>query len=109
MDARVPAIAEQLLLIERELRLQGWWSETPPSEQALASQQPFCVDSMAFEQWLQWVFLPRMKQMLETEAQLPSVSGIRPMAEQVYSARVEQAAELIRALGEFDRLIGGAA
>ena len=109
MDARVPAIAEQLLLIERELRLQAWWSETPPSDEALASQQPFCVDSMAFEQWLQWIFLPRMKQILEDEAQLPSVSGIRPMAEQVYSDRAEQAAELIRLLGEFDRLIGGAA
>ena len=24
MDARFPAIAEQLLLIERELRVQGW-------------------------------------------------------------------------------------
>ncbi|MBS7661955.1 YqcC family protein [Pseudomonas lalucatii] len=108
MEARVSAIAEQLLLIERELRVQGWWSEQPPSAQALASQQPFCVDSMAFEQWLQWIFLPRMKQMLEAGAQLPSVSGIRPMAEQVYSDRAAQAGELICLLGEFDRLIGGA-
>jgi uncharacterized protein YqcC (DUF446 family) len=109
MDARVPAIAEQLLLIERELRAQGWWGEQPPSDQALASQQPFCVDSMAFEQWLQWIFLPRMKHMLEAGAVLPSASGIQPMAEQVYSNRAAQAAELIRLLGEFDRLIGGAA
>jgi uncharacterized protein YqcC (DUF446 family) len=50
MDARVPAVAEQLLLIERELRVQGWWSDQSPSEESLASQQPFCVDSMAFEQ-----------------------------------------------------------
>ncbi|WP_439860960.1 YqcC family protein [Pseudomonas sp. MBLB4136] len=109
MDARVPAIAEQLLLIERELRAQGWWSEQPPTAQALASRQPFCVDSMALEQWLQWIFLPRMKQMLEAGAALPSVSGIQPMAEQVYSERSAQAAELIRLLGEFDRLIGGTA
>lgn len=107
MDVRVPVIAEQLLLIERELRVQGWWQVEPPSEQALASQEPFCVDSMAFDQWLQWIFLPRMKHMLENGAALPSVSGIQPMAEQVYGERNEQAEVLLRLLGEFDRLIGG--
>ena len=107
MDARVPVLAQQLLLIERELRVQGWWQIEPPSEQALASQEPFCVDSLAFEQWLQWIFLPRMKHMLENGAALPSVSGIQPMAEQVYGERSAQAKELVRLLGEFDRLIGG--
>jgi uncharacterized protein YqcC (DUF446 family) len=105
MDTRVPAIAQQLLLIERELRLQGWWDEQPPSDQALASQQPFCVDTLSFEQWLQWIFLPRMKDLLESGAALPEACGIRPMAEQVYGARNEQAQALIRLLGEFDRLI----
>ncbi|NQD96242.1 YqcC family protein [Pseudomonas sp. CrR25] len=105
MDARVPAVAEQLLLIERELRVQGWWSEESPSAEALASEQPFCVDSLAFEQWLQWIFLPRMKGLLEKGGALPSVSGIQPMAEQVYGARIEQARVLIRLLGEFDQLI----
>ncbi|TWC40320.1 uncharacterized protein YqcC (DUF446 family) [Pseudomonas sp. SJZ079] len=108
MDARVLAVAEQLLLIERELRAQGWWSDQSPSEASMASQQPFCVDSMAFEQWLQWIFLPRMKHLLETEAELPTVSGIQPMAEQVYGQRMGQARELIRLLGAFDQLIAGA-
>jgi uncharacterized protein YqcC (DUF446 family) len=109
MDTRVPAIAQQLLLIERELRLQGWWDEQPPSDQALASQQPFCVDTLAFEQWLQWIFLPRMKYLLESGAALPEACGIQPMAEQVYGERSEQAQVLIRLLGEFDQLICGAA
>ena len=72
MDQRIPLLAEQLLLIERELRLQNWWSEQPPMSEALASQQPFCVDTLAFEQWLQWIFLPRMKQLLESAAALPT-------------------------------------
>lgn len=105
MDARVPAIAQQLLLIERELRVQGWWQVEPPSAQALASQEPFCVDSMAFDQWLQWIFLPRMKHMLENGAALPAVSGIQPMAEQVYGDGNGQTRALVRLLGEFDRLI----
>lgn len=108
MDARVLAVAEQLLLIERELRLLGWWEMQSPSAQVLSSQQPFCVDTLAFEQWLQWIFLPRMKQMLEAGVALPSVSGIQPMAEQVYGGQAKKARELIKLLGEFDQLIVGA-
>lgn len=105
MDSRVLQVADQLLLIERELRVQGWWESDSPGEQALASQQPFCIDTLAFEQWLQWVFLPRMKCLLESGAPLPQASGIQAMAEQVYGASSAQARRLIEVLGEFDRLI----
>lgn len=108
MDARVPLVAEQLLLIERELRVQGWWDAQAPTIQALSSQEPFCVDTLNFEQWLQWIFLPRMKQLLESDAGLPAVSGIQPMAEQVFGGQMKKAQELIRLLGEFDQLIAGA-
>jgi uncharacterized protein YqcC (DUF446 family) len=107
MDARVPTIAQQLLLIERELRVQGWWESQAPSAEALASPEPFCVDSLAFEQWLQWIFLPRMKDLLEAGAALPRVSGIQAMAEQVYGSQA-RARGLIALLGEFDTLIGRA-
>jgi len=105
MDARVLQIADQLLLIERELRLQGWWAAESPSVQALSSQQPFCIDTLAFEQWLQWILLPRMKQLLESGAPLPQASGIQAMAEQVYGESSIKARVLIDLLGEFDRLI----
>ena len=34
MDPRFASIADQLLLIERELRLQGWWDEVSPGPEA---------------------------------------------------------------------------
>lgn len=71
MDRRVYALADQLLLIERELRALGWWSESSPAPEALASPEPFCVDTLALEQWLQWIFLPRMKLILESDSALP--------------------------------------
>ena len=108
MDARLPLLADQLLLIERELRALGMWSAEAPSAQALASQQPFCVDTLDFEAWLQWLFLPRMKQLLEAAGPLPDASGIRPMAEERYRGREREVAALLAALGEFDRLIGSA-
>lgn len=104
MDHRVPELAEQLLLIERELRVLGVWTLSPPDAQALASQEPFCVDTLSFEQWLQWIFLPRMKTILEQGEMLPAASGILAMAEMAYRDR-PQVAGLLEALERFDRLI----
>jgi uncharacterized protein YqcC (DUF446 family) len=108
MDSRLLALADQLLLIERELRLLGMWSSEAPSPEALASQQPFCVDTLDFEAWLQWLFLPRMKLLLESGGPLPTASGIRPMAEERYKGRGAEMGALLTALGEYDRLIGSA-
>jgi uncharacterized protein YqcC (DUF446 family) len=107
MDVRFPKIAEQLLLIERELRLQGWWDELPPSAEALASVEPFSVDTLDFEQWLQWIFLPRMKTILENNLPLPNASGIQEMAEMVFASRNVQGKDqrLQALLKEFDQLI----
>ena len=105
MDPRILDIADHLLLIEHELRVQGWWSDEPPSEDALASTVPFAVDSMSFEQWLQWIFLQRMKMILEHDLPLPNASGILEMAEMVYVDRVQESTRLRRLLSEFDELI----
>ncbi len=103
MDSRLPAIAQQLLLIERELRLLGLWSVDSPAPEALASVEPFCVDTLRFEQWLQWIFLPRMKVIVEADQPLPAASGICAMAEVVY--RESHVATLLEALRGFDALI----
>ena len=104
MDGRVPTIADQLLLIERELRALGWWGEHAPSDEALASVEPFCVDTLDFSQWLQWIFLPRMKYILEQDMALPNASGILQMAEMVYQGRTE-ALRLMALLKGFDEVI----
>ncbi len=105
MDPRILDIADHLLLIERELHVQGWWSAEIPSAQALASTVPFAVDSLSFEQWLQWIFLPRMKEILEKGLALPNASGILVMAETVYANRPEESRKLRKLLAEFDQLI----
>ena len=99
-------LAEQLLLIEKELRQLGLWAECSPGAEALASTEPFCVDSMDFEAWLQWVLLPRMKALLEAGAPLPKGSGICAMGEVVFAARGITARNLLLELDRFDRLLG---
>ena len=105
MDARFAAIADQLLLIERELRVQGWWDDVSPSVEALSSVEPFSVDTLDFHQWLQWIFLVRMKQILEQHLPLPKVSGILEMAEMVYAERPQESLGLRAELKKFDQLI----
>lgn len=107
MDYRASALADQLLLIERELRVLGFWATSSPDARSLTSQEPFCVDTLAFEEWLQWIFLPRMKLILERDEALPAVSGILAMAEMVYQGRLEQVSGLLKALRAFDELIVG--
>lgn len=105
MDKRFPKIADQLLLIERELRVLGWWKDVPPSVEALSSREPFCVDTLDFDQWLQWIFLPRMKVILEQDLALPNASGILEMAQMVYAGRAQETRALQDLLAQFDRLI----
>lgn len=63
------------------------WSEGEISAEALASQQPFCMDTMNFSQWLQCVFMPNMQTLIDTQQALPSLvkgQGLEPMASEFY-------------------------
>ncbi|MNJ80295.1 hypothetical protein D3C77_786240 [compost metagenome] len=75
----------------------------------MASAEPFCVDTLAFEEWLQWVFLPRMKEIIERGEGLPLACSIRPMAEMAWAVEGARVAVLLELLEEFDRLINTAA
>ncbi|MGY8909754.1 MAG: YqcC family protein, partial [Flavobacteriales bacterium] len=50
-------VAEVLIDIESELRQLGLWDRQVPSNSALASSEPFCVDTLTLPQWLQFIFL----------------------------------------------------
>jgi len=95
-------VAEQLLLLEAELRRLQLWAATPPAAEALASTQPFCVDTLTLPQWLQFIFLPRMRQLIEAEHPLPSECGIAPIAEE-YFRTAGGGEALIALLDDIDR------
>ena len=98
-------IAEVLIDIEAELRRLGLWDKIPPSTEALASQQPFAVDTLTLPQWLQFIFLPRIDELLETGQALPERCGIVPMAEEFFRGTELHCAELMKALARIDELL----
>lgn len=100
-------IAACLLSIELELRKLGAWATERPPEAAFQSTEPFCIDTLTFTQWLQFVFLERMKLIVENGHPLPSVSGITPMAEEYFRGRPESGQGLMRELEAIDQLLSG--
>ena len=77
--------------LARELQTEQLWDAQPPSEQALASTVPFMFDTLRIEQWLQWVFVPRVHALLDAGAPLPGNCSIHPLAEHQWSSRDKQA------------------
>lgn len=72
-------LLEQLEAIMREACL---WENTSPEPAALASTEPFAVDTMTCAQWLQWIFIPRMTQLVLMQAPLPAQFAISPYVEE---------------------------
>lgn len=99
-------IAALLIDIEAELRRLNWWASRPPSPQAMASTAPFCADTLSLEQWLQFVFIPKMRQLIDKELALPGDCGIAPLAEVVWAERREVAATLIALVSAVDQRLG---
>lgn len=99
-------IRQLLHAIENEMRRIGLWSVTPPPAESFASTQPFCHDRMAFEHWLQWVFIPRMHAVLDSGGPLPERSGIAPLAELTFGETDDAPTrELVALINRFDALI----
>ncbi|MFT3929779.1 MAG: YqcC family protein [Spongiibacteraceae bacterium] len=100
-------IASLLIDIEAELRRLQQWQRELPSPEALASSEPFCVDTLTFAQWLQFIFLPRMHALVAAGQLPPGKCEIKPMAEEYFAAgpflekRIDSA-KLLRAIGDLD-------
>lgn len=98
-------IADVLLEVEASLRTNGKWDESQPAENALCSEHPFSLDTLRFEQWLQWIFLPRMKHTLEQTKPLPSESDIFVYAEECLHKNDPATGNLLKLIKRFDDLI----
>ncbi|MBD8514980.1 YqcC family protein [Photobacterium sp. WH77] len=96
-----------LVRLEQQLRAQGLWQHSPPSEEALASTEPFAIDTLTCAEWLQWIFLPRMYHLVEERLMLPTQFNIYPYAEE--SAKLEpELAGVLPLIAELDHWLGGA-
>lgn len=68
MNSQIKLLLNEL---QNAMHAHNLWEAISPAPEALASDQPFCVESLSPTQWLQWIFIPRMHALLEQNAALP--------------------------------------
>jgi len=99
-------VAGLLRALETALHGARLWEAAPPPLAALESVEPFCVDTLSLPQWLQWIFLPRMRALLDARAALPPKCGIAAMAEVYFLDREDAAArDILSLLRQIDRAV----
>lgn len=96
---------ELLNALQAELQRLEYWQEIPPSAAALKSTAPFCCDTMPLHQWLQFIFLPKMRHMILLKLPLPKKIAIAPFAQVAYADEQQKAATLVAMLAEIDWLL----
>lgn len=97
-------LREQLNHIEAILRQYQLWQAIAPPNHALHSEQPFCLDTLQPCEWLQWVFLQRMRTLLDNNLPLPTTCTLTPYYELALANDHPAQATLLAALGELDAL-----
>ncbi|MDB4001444.1 YqcC family protein [Oceanospirillaceae bacterium] len=98
-------ILRELGILQQELQNLGIWSDIAPSEEALLSTEAFCFDRMGLGQWLQWIFIPRLSYLAETQADLPQKSAILPMAEEAFKDLDDAVKGLLGSIRRMDGLL----
>ncbi|GGF84010.1 YqcC family protein [Alteromonas lipolytica] len=99
-DAKLVSHGPRLLEeLEAVLKAANLWSDIHLSPAALASEQPFACDTLAFEQWLQFIFIPRIRALSDAGALVPPMH-ILPMAEVTWQSSHQPVQQV---LARFDR------
>ena len=88
--------------IEAEMRSIGMWQEAPLQPKQLNFQQAFAIDTMTFAQWLQFVFLARVREAIAGNS-FPQGSSVGAQAVREFDGYPD-ADRLITLLSEFDAL-----
>jgi dTDP-4-dehydrorhamnose 3,5-epimerase len=100
-------VESSLQILQQALIQAGHWSESDISAEALSSQQPFCLDTMNFSQWLQFVFIPNIQALIDAQQKLPCLikgQGLEPMASEFYT-RTEADCKILAVICQIDELL----
>jgi len=88
--------------IESEMRSIGFWQTAPLRPEQLRFKQAFAMDTMTFAQWLQFIFLPRVREAIASN-EFPSSSSVGAQAVREFDGTPD-ADRLVTLLSEFDAL-----
>ena len=96
------SVAAQFDRIEEEMRTSGLWQSGPLRPEQFKFSRAFAMDTMTFLQWLQFVFVPRVREAVAGDS-LPTSSDVGAQAVREFDA-VPAASRLTSLLSDFDAL-----
>ena len=99
---RVGRIADD---IRAELQRVGAWQAEPPSEDEVLAGGAFGMGAVPFETWLQVVLVPRLRDVVSGEAELPPGSAVGVHAVREWDGAPDRE-RLIELLIELDTTVG---
>jgi len=99
-------VAEQARKIETELKRLRRWQTTPLPPEKFENMGAFGSKTMAFEQWIQFVLLERIREIVESKDTFPSESNVAAYAARSFDGDPE-AGNLQDLLSGLDQLING--
>ena len=102
MPPNSETVLSKIAAIEEEMRHRDFWQAEPLQPEQYQFSEAFAMDSMAFSQWLQFIFIPRVKDSAAS-GQFPSKSEVAAQAVREFDG-VQEASDLVTLLSEFDAL-----
>jgi uncharacterized protein YqcC (DUF446 family) len=99
-DVRYQALSDAINNLIDQMDKEQLWSTQQPDESAFKSTQPFCLDTLTFEQWLQFVMVPTFLSMIRQRQTLPKQCDIEPMAQQIWQQQYLSVQACIKAIDE---------
>ncbi|EPB6466601.1 YqcC family protein [Cronobacter dublinensis] len=100
-------VRQQLQRVEQVLRHHKQWQSAAPHSSAFESTQPFCMDTLAPYEWLQWVLIPRLHALLDAGSPLPQAFAVAPYYEVALEASHPARDAVLTVLVELDALFAG--
>lgn len=86
------------------MRRIGFWQNEALRQEQLKFTEAFAMDTMTFAQWLQFIFLPRVREAIVSN-QFPTSSSVGAQAVREFDGDPD-AGRLVTLLSEFDGLFG---
>lgn len=99
------SLASQLDELQHELEKAGYWQSVPPSAEKMMSTLPFSVDTLSFLEWLQWVYIARLRALIEAKAALPKGAQVFPYAEEALKEQIKPLKTVLLIISRIDRML----
>jgi uncharacterized protein YqcC (DUF446 family) len=102
-DDQVGLALAKIREIEAELKRLGRWSSVSPTREQLDGMGPFGMGTMTFCAWIQFVLIPRVREISEKGGKFPAESNVGAHAVREFDGDID-ADRLVELLIEFDSI-----